>query len=158
MRCRPGTLDRFLDDTGGNLIQDHEALLRQLDHTKPQEVEQQVRVPLSGKAGNGWGFKNERVKWELPFIYAPGSRGLVPFNTPHFSVGIELGTGTSDLIVIHAQVVEWTITPYSTVTGATVRFASQAPMLQEEEFVNYSAIAHLTFQGWACEEETGEEE
>lgn len=150
-----GKLDRTLDTLTLGLIGGKDDHDKQLAFSAAGEMEQQVRVALSGEAANGWGFVDTPVAWEFPFLAAPAQRSA-PYGTPHFSYGIELRSGTQELVVIHAHVVSWKIDPSSWVTGAIVRFASSAPMLEEKATVNYSAIAHLTFQGFACESEEGE--
>lgn len=154
--ARPiGQIDRTLDALTIGVVKDKEARDRQLSYSAGTEMEQQVRVPLSGKVANGWGFVDDDVAWSLPFIWAPGQRNA-NFKTPHFNYGIVLEVQTEELIVIHAQVVRWVINDSSWVVGATVRFASSAPQLAEGEELDYAATAHLTFQGLGAETEEGE--
>jgi len=117
------------------------------------EIEQQVRVPVSGTAGNGWSFADKGVGFQLPFEYAPVQRGA-PFRTPHFSYGIEHVVAGSQLVLIHASVLRWNVDPSMRVLGAGIRFAVSAPTA-EGETVPFSAEAHLTFQGFAGEIESG---
>jgi hypothetical protein len=153
--ARPGgQLDRSLDALTSGLIRGKAARESQLAHTEAREIEQQVRVPLSGKAGSEWGSIDKKVGLALPFIWAPDQRG-VPFKTPHFSYGIELGVGSNVLVVVHAQVVNWTKNDSSWIIGAKMRFAAIAPGSGVTP-VSFSAMAHLTFQGWAAESEEGE--
>lgn len=144
-----GQLDRVLDTLTIGLLTGKEKRDAQLAFSATREVEQQVRVPLSGDAGNGWGFVDQAVNWELPFIYAPAQRDS-NFPTPHFSYGVVLGSGTANFVDVRAQVLTWSFNDSSWVIGAMMRFASSAPMLEGEETVPYSAIAHLTFQGYAA--------
>lgn len=150
-----GQLDRTLDALTVGLVRGTKARDKQLAYAAGVEMEQQVRVPLSGEAGNGWGFVDRDVNWPYPFIWAPGQRGAT-YATPHFSYGVVHGQQTQQLIVIHAQVVKWNINDSSWVLGATVRFAASAPQLEGEELVSYSAMAHLTFQGMGAETEEDE--
>lgn len=150
-----GQLDRTLDALTIGIAQDKAKRKKQLGYSAGVEMEQQVRVPLSGKAGNGWGFTDTEVNWPYPFIWAPGQRG-VTYATPHFSYGIVHGQQTKRLILIHAQVIRWNINDASWVVGATVRFASSAPEAAVEELIDFSAMAHLTFQGMGAETEEGE--
>lgn len=150
-----GQIDRTLDALTIGVVQGKAARDKQLSYSAGVEMEQQVRVPLSGKVANGWGFVDDDVAWSFPFIWAPAQRG-VEFQTPHFSYGIVHNVETEALIVVHAQVVRWTINDSSWVVGATVRFASSAPQLAEGEELDYAATAHLTFQGLGAETEEGE--
>lgn len=115
------------------------------------EYEQQVHVPLAGQAGLGWNFTDKVVNWELPFVYAPTQR-RVPFATPHFTHGIEFIEAPNDLVLITAHVVKWSISEEGWYTGATVRFACNGP----NSPIKYSAIAHLSFQGYASPAEGDE--
>jgi hypothetical protein len=150
-----GQLDRALDSMTGGLLTDKAKREHQLAYAAGSEVEQQVKVALTGEAGSGWGFADHKVGWEHPFIYAPGQRG-VSFAKPHFSYGVEMGQGSSELVVVHAQVLNWLENESSWIEGATVRFMSRAPL--SESIVKFTAMAHLTFQGWAAESEEGEPE
>jgi hypothetical protein len=122
-----------------------------LSDTFTGEYEQQVHVPLSGQASATWGFTDQPVNWELAFLYAPLQR-RVPFGTPHFTYGIEITGGQGDLVLIHAHVIGWTITEQRWYVGATVRFAACAP--NATDTIPYSAIAHLSFEGFAAVAET----
>lgn len=146
-----GQLDRALDALTTGLLGGKIKRDRQLSYSAMREVEQQVRVPLSGEAGSGWGSIDKTVGFLFPFIYAPDQRG-VPWKTPHFSYGVEMGVGTNVPIVVHAHVLHWIENNSSWITGARVRFMAQAAI---EEVVKFSALAHLTFQGWAAEYEEG---
>lgn len=146
-----GQLDRSIDALTAGLLGGQAARKRQLAYSAAREVEQQVRVPLSGEAGSGWGTTDKTVGFVLPFVYAPDQRG-VPFETPHFSYGVEMGVGTIVPIVIHAHVLHWIQNDSSWITGARMRFMAQAA---GEEVIKFSAMAHLTFQGWAAESEEG---
>jgi hypothetical protein len=125
---------------------------KQLSYTAGTEMEQQIRVPITGKAENGWGYFDKGVGFKFPFVWLPVQRGA-PFKTPQFSYGIEHTSGTTQLVIIHASVLKWNINRSSRVEGAKIRFAASAPMLPEEHSTNFSAIAHLTFQGWAAPQE-----
>lgn len=150
-----GQLDRSLAALTVGVLQGKIERDDQLHHSAGREVTQQVRVPLSGAAGNGYGSAEKKVGWQFPLLWAPRQR-KASFKTPHFSYGIELGTGSNTLIVIHAQVVKWTINDSRWVIGANMRFIVSAPMLSSEATVNFSAVAHLSFQGWGAESEEGE--
>lgn len=150
-----GQLDRALDSLTIGLLKDHRERQRQLHYSAGGEVEQQVRVPLGGKVGNGWGFVDTDVAWAFPFLWAPGQR-TARFATPHFSYGIVHNVQTEQLIIVHAQIVRWAIDTSSRVTGASVRFAASAPQLAEGEELDYTATAHLTFQGLGAETEEEE--
>ena len=148
-------MERALADITIGATQSREEREKKLSYTAGTEMEQQVRVPLTGKAENGWGYFDRGVGFKFPFIWLPVQRGA-PFKTPQFSYGVEHVSGTTQLVLIHASVLKWNINPSSRVEGAKIRFAASAPMLPEEHSVNFTAIAHLTFQGWACANEEGE--
>lgn len=144
---RPGgQLERSLAALTIGIHQGVVARGRALADTRTGEYEQQVHVPLSGIANNGWGFVDMPVQWELPFLYAPLQR-RVPFPTPHFTYGIEMTAGQGELVVIHAHVTAWTITESQWYVGANVRFAASAPNAIAPS--PYLAIGHLSFEGYA---------
>jgi hypothetical protein len=151
-----GGLERAIADMTIGVQRHRDARRKQLSYTAGTEMEQQIRVPLAGEAENGWGYFDKGVGFKFPFIWLPGQRGA-PFKTPQFSYGIEHLSGTNQLVLIHASIIKWNIDSSSRVTGAKVRYAASAPMLGEgEHSTNFSAVAHLTFQGWACSTEEGE--
>jgi hypothetical protein len=126
---------------------------RALKDTVTGEYEQQVHVPLDGSANTGWAFTDAAVQWEMPFLYAPLQR-RVPFPAPHFTYGIEMTAGKGELVVIHAHLVGWTITDAQWYVGATVRFAVCAPNALAAS--PFSAVGHLSFEGYATMAETDE--
>lgn len=150
-----GQLERSLAALTIGHSQDQKARKDQLSYSSAREVEQQVRVPISGTAGNGWGLVDVPVGFKFPFLYAPIQRP-VPYGTPHFSYGVEMGTGTNTLIVVHAQILTWNTTDSGWIIGATVRLQASAPQVTVDANVNFSATAHLRFQGYAAESEEGE--
>lgn len=152
---RPGgQLDRALAGMTVGLLTDQHDRHVQLAHSAGDEVEQQVRVLLQGSVGNGWSHVDRDVYWTLPFIYAPAQRE-VPYKTPHFSHGIEMRTGSDELVIVTPHVIKWITSDSSLVEGATIRFAASAP--NTTSAFTFSAVAHLTFQGYAAETEEGEE-
>jgi hypothetical protein len=150
-----GGLERSLVDMTIGVEQHKQKRKKQLRFTAGGEMEQQVRVPLAGTVENGWGFVDKGVGFKFPFIWLPGQRGA-PYKTPHFSYGIEHIGGTNELVLVHAAVISWNVDTSSRVLGAKIRYASSGPMIPEGTSKPFSAIAHLTFQGWACESEEGE--
>lgn len=149
-----GQLERVLDGMTVGLLTDQHSRHVQLAHAAGEEVEQQVRVGVQGEVGNGWSNVDRDVFWTLPFIWAPAQRE-VPYRTPHFSYGIEMRTGTKELVIVNAHVIKWITNDSSLVEGATIRFAASAP--NTNAAFKFSAVAHLTFQGYAAETEEGEE-
>lgn len=149
-----GQVERVLDGMTVGLLSDKEARHRALAQAAGEEVEQQVRVMVQGSLGNGWSSVDRDVYWTLPFIWLPAQRE-VPFRTPHFSYGIEMRSGTHELVVVQAHVIKWITNNSSLVEGATIRFAASAP--NTNKAFKFSAVAHLTFQGYAAETEEGEE-
>ncbi len=143
-----GQLERGLGDLTIGMEQAKARRGRINEASGAGEVEQQVRVPVAGTAANGWGFVDGGVGFEMPFIWLPAQR-MAPFKTPHFSYGIEHIVAGDQLVLIHASVIKWNVDKSSRVLGARVRFAASAPQAAEEELVEFSAEAHLRFQGWA---------
>jgi hypothetical protein len=150
-----GALERSLAALTIGVAQGERARRDALDDTYTGEYEQQVHEQLSGEAASGWGFTDAHVAWELPFLYAPLQR-RVPFTTPHFTYGIEITSGTEELIVIHAHVIGWTVTEEQWYVGARVRFGVCAPASDPSVTIPYQAIAHLSFQGFATPAEGDE--
>lgn len=140
-----GQLERALADLTIGVQHGKERRQVALSDTYTGEWEQQVQVALSGVATASWGFTDAQVAWELPFMYAPLQR-MVPFETPHFTPGIEINQA-SDLLIVHAHVTNWKVNEYGWVVGASVRFAVYAPNASGP--MNYQATAHLRFQGYA---------
>lgn len=118
---------------------------------------QPARVPLSGSAAAASAFTDAAVQWEDPFVYPP-PQSRWPFHIPHFGYGIEMTAGQGELVVIHAHVIGWTVTEEQWYVGATVRFAISAPAADPTATaaVPYSAIAHLSFTGYAAPAEADE--
>jgi hypothetical protein len=126
-----------------------------LADTRTGEYEQQIQVPLAGNAGSSYSYSDKPVQWAWPFVYAPLQR-RVPFQTPHFTYGIEITAGSGNLVAIHAQVIDWTVTDQGWYVGATIRFASYAPSAPSSTVYPFSAVAHLRFSGYASMAETDE--
>jgi len=141
-----GGLDRSLEALTIGMFQATGDRDKALLETRSGEYEQQVHIPLSGQAQTAPGFADATVMWEHPFVYAPLQR-TIPFPTPHFTYGTELTSGSGELIVIHAQVIAWTISRENWWTGATVRCDVTAPLATAPS--PYSALVHCSFQGYA---------
>jgi len=125
-----------------------------LSDTRTTEYEQQVHVPLSGAANTGWASVDKKVNWEIPYLYAPVQR-RVPFKVPHFTYGVEFENAPAALVIIHVAVLRWTRTEQDWIVGATIRCAVLAP--EATAPVPYSAVAHLSFQGWGSAAEQGDQ-
>jgi hypothetical protein len=120
---------------------------------KAGEVFQQVQVPLAGAAALAAAYIDKKVTWRLPFVYAPQQR-LASFPTPHFSTGIEFTSTPGDLVRIDAGLMAWNKDARNWLVGATIRFVVQAPNAGALDTVDFEAIAHLTFQGYAAQPES----
>lgn len=173
-----GALERSLASLTIAIHQDREERRSALADAYTGEHFQQLHVDLSGLATATWGFSDEDVSFELPFLYAPAQR-MVPFEVPHYTFGVEHKVTPSDLVLIDAHVLSWHVTEERWIVGAKVRFAvcapnfSSAPPLASVTWepervgarvgavdltqgVPFNATAHLTFQGYATYAE-GEE-
>lgn len=148
MRAQPGQLDRALSRLTIGLVQGQQFRERVLYDTHSGEWDQQVQINFSGSAGNEWGFVDTSIMFEYPFLYAPAQR-LVPFERPHFSKGIELLTPSPDLVHLDAQIHSWNINESGWIIGCQVRLLAVAPAASTDA-VLFSAVAHLTFQGYAA--------
>lgn len=154
--ARPmGQLERSLAALTIGVHQGTQQRRKALADTYAGDYEQQVHVPLSGTAALAWSFSDHDVQWEMPFLYAPVQH-RVTFPTPHFNPGIELTGPRGDLVVIHAHVLGWTVTESQWFVGATIRFAVSAPAVLSTATVPFSAVAHLSFRGYAAMAETDE--
>ena len=152
--ARPvGQLERSLASLTIGMAQGIAERKRVLKDTVTGEYIQQVRVPINGVATDAVTYADKPVQWEMPFLYAPLQR-RVPFETPHFTPGIEIISGQNAFIDIRAQVIQWTITEEEWYVGATVRFAANCP--GATDLFTFSAIGHLSFQGYATMAETDE--
>lgn len=153
MRARTGQLERALYEMTAGVQQGMSAREKSLVDAKTGEYDQQIRVPLNGTAGSAWTFVDKTVNWELAFVYSPLMR-RVPFGTPHFTPGFEFISTPTDLIVLNAHILAWTITPEGWYAGATIRFGACAPNANDP--IPFNASAHLTFQGYATTVESSE--
>jgi hypothetical protein len=151
---RPGgQLDRALAalTIGPILSEKHRRQALRDTHTSAKH--QLIQLPVTGQAGTGWGFSRQKVKWEQPFLYAPG-QWLVPFQTPHFHANFDvLGSGGQSLL-LDAKVVGWKVLEEGWTVGATIEIGACAP--NATAAVSFSAVAHLTFTGYAAAAEAGE--
>jgi hypothetical protein len=154
-RPAPGQLEQSLSALTIGVVQGKEWRERVLSDTHSGEWHQQVQLQFSGSAGNQWGFVDHDVYFEYPFLYAPSQR-LVPFDRPHFSKGFEnLTPSSTNLVHLDAQVVNWITNDSNWIIGATIRLYAVGPN-NDVTAEPFSAIAHLTFQGYAAYAE-GEE-
>jgi hypothetical protein len=149
-----GQLERGLVGLTIDIHREKDQRTRKLDEVAGHEIEQQIRAPISGTAGTDWTFIDRGYGFLYPFVWRPMQRGA-PFKTPHFSYGIEHVTGSDELVLVQAAIVKWNINTSSLVVGARVRFSAQAPNASLVP-ASFSAVVHLTFQGWAGETEEGE--
>jgi hypothetical protein len=129
------------------LVQGQKFRQRILSDTHTGEYEQQVQLKFSGTAGNEWGYVDADIYFQNPFLYAPAQR-MVPFDRPHFSKGFELLNAGPTLVHLDAQVTDWHINESSFIVGAKVRIYATAPSMTTAP-QPFSAIAHLTFQGFS---------
>lgn len=155
MRPQPGQLERGLARMTIGVEQAKETRHRQRVDGGAHEMEQQIRVPVSGNAGNGYAFVQVEVGFLHPFLWMPMQR-TAPFSTPHFSYGVDYEN--NEELIVHAGVLRWNIDESSHVEGATVQIAVAAPNFEgaESEMPAYKIIVHLTFQGYGAEFQEGE--
>lgn len=153
-RPGPGQLERSLSALTIGVVQGQKFRERGLSDTYTGEWDQQVQVEFTGTAGSQWGWTDTDITFEYPFLYAPAQR-LVPFDRPHFSKGFELLGASITLVHLDAQIVAWNINDNNWTIGATVRLYVVAPLADVEPLA-FSAIAHLTFQGYAAYAEGAE--
>jgi hypothetical protein len=111
------------------------------------EWEQQIQLPLRGKAGSAAAHVDKMIGFDVAFVRAPQQR-LTDWGgpQPHFSYGIEFTSVHKDAIFITASVVGWKINDFNWCVGARMRFQVFAPSVTKQ--VPYSAVAHLVFQGF----------
>jgi hypothetical protein len=147
-RPKPGQLERSLSALTIGFAQGQKLRADILTDTHSGEWHQQVQLQFSGSAGNQWGYVDHNIYFEYPFLYAPSQR-LVPFDRPHFSKGFENLTPGTSLVHLDAQVIEWTTNDSNWIIGATIRLYAVAPA-NDVTAEPFSAIAHLTFQGYAA--------
>lgn len=143
-----GQLDRSLAALTLGVADGRQERHRALSDNRTGEYEQQVHLPIAGNAGSDPGFADATVHWEMPFLYAPAQR-RVPFPTPHFTYGVEHLQATDILVSIDVHVIGWVVSPEGWYTGSTVRASAHAPGLGAGMLEPFSAIVHLSFQGYA---------
>ncbi len=146
---RPGgQLERSLTALTIGVAIDAKDRARALDANRTGEYEQQIHQPMAGNAAAAHGFVDATVYWEMPFLYAPAQR-RVPFETPHFVFGVEHLQSTGVLVLVDAHVIGWVVSPEGWYTGAKVRLSAVAPTLGSGALEPFSAIVHMSFQGYA---------
>ena len=151
-----GALDRALAAITIGMAQGQQFRERVLADTRTGEYEQQIQLSVSGTAGNGWGFADAQVMFEYPFLFAPTQR-MVPFDRPHFQASFELMNASDTLVHLAAHVIDWNVNDSGWIIGATVRVVGTAPAVSDSANLEaFSALAHLTFQGY-CTYAEGDE-
>lgn len=145
--ARPhGQLERSLHKLTVGTQLDMRARERALAAGRSGEYDQQVRVAISGEATERWGYTDIPVTWEHPFIYSPLQRKL-PFEAPHYVCGVEFAKPPAALVIVVPHLIDWLQSDASWYIGAKLRVAVSAP--GQTEPVAYSAVLHLTFEGYA---------
>lgn len=120
----------------------HEERRRQLSLA---EWELQFQERISGMAGNQVASSILGLDFETPFYFSPGSRDS-ELDTPQYSVGTNVESGTG--VMISANVTSWKRDEETdAVTGASVEISAVAPGTDED--VPYTAVVHLSFQGYS---------
>lgn len=140
------------------LAKDERELALRDGHTG--EWVQQVHVPLTGVLGTGFGSADAAVTFDVPFLYAADQR-QVPFEVPHFSYGVEFTSPVVGAVVVTAHVMQWLHSEQGWVIGAMIRYCVSQPNPVVVAGVPqppqpYSAVAHLTFEGYASPAEGDE--
>lgn len=112
------------------------------------EWEQQVQLPLRGKAGTSAAYVDKKIGFDVAFVRAPHQR-MADWGgpQPHFSYGVEFATPPpKEAVFITASVAGWKVNEFNWCVGATMRFQVFAPSVTAQ--VPYSAAVHLVFQGF----------
>lgn len=153
-------LDRSLAELTISLTRAREERAAALRDGHTGEWVQQVQVPLSGLLGTGWGSADAPVTFDVPFLYAADQRA-VPFQTPHFSYGVEFTSTPVGPVVATASVLQWLRSDEGWIVGAMIRYCISQPNPVTIGGVPqppqpYSATAHLTFEGYASPAEGDE--
>jgi hypothetical protein len=128
-------------------VEERDKRLAELAPLAAGDMAQQVQVSIEGKCGDRPIITELPVTWPHPFIMrvASNSRRDSTLNAPHFNYGIELKS--EGHVLIDCQVRDWTVDDDDTIIGAKIRVSAWAPQAPKKRA--YSAIAHLTFTGYA---------
>lgn len=110
------------------------------------ETEQQYKVAVSGTAGpDAMDWQEGAIKFDDLFYPAQDRRDST-FATPLFTYGVEMQSPTP--VILSVVVTGWLTDVDGTVSG--VRLAFGAHVIGVVDDVKFSAVAHLSFQGWAA--------
>lgn len=154
-RPSTGQLERALTKLTVGVVQGQELKAQLGADQYTGEADQQIELQFSGKAGNQYASTDKKVPFQYPFLHAPQQRE-VPFAQPHFvGATFELLTPTASLVVMGAQLIGWGLNKSNWTIGAELRLYAVAPLVDDSTLVPFSALAHLTFEGYLAHAEGG---
>jgi hypothetical protein len=157
MSGRPATgqLERALTRLTVGLVQAQELKAQLGADQYTGEADAQIQLQFSGKAGNAYASTDKKVPFQYPFLHAPQQRE-VPFDQPHFvGATFELLNATASLVVLGVQLIGWGLNKSNWTIGAELRLYAFAPLVDASTLVPFSALAHLTFEGYLAHVEGG---
>lgn len=139
-------IDRSLSFMAMRIPERHTARKIQDNFIRPQEVEQQFQVPITGRTGRD-SFTDIDVNFSETIYYAPLQRSGNKNEDPHFSWGMQLDSGDA---IFSVHVTTWNLDEEANYTGATVRIHGAEPAWFHGKIQKpYSGTLHLTFEGLA---------
>lgn len=110
-----------------------------------RETDQQFQVPVSGEAGTAPTWEQIKVTFDEEIFFAPAQRDN-PLEEPHFTFGSSMQSEVP--VILHATVQRWIQDSAGNFTGAVVNIGSSGAT--GDAPIPFSAIVHLTFQGFSA--------
>lgn len=106
-----------------------------------QEVEEQFKIEISGRAEEFPVWDQVKIKFGTTFVDATGQRDS-PFDRPHFTYGAEISSRNP--VGVLACVMKWFVNDKGETTAARVAFGAVATDLSTK----FKGEVHMTFQGY----------
>ncbi len=114
---------------------------RRIERDGLRERDEQIRIPISGRAEEFASWSTVEVEFETNWVDATGQRDS-PFVTPHFTYGSYLTKGPD--VVVVANVVGWNVNDRNETVGATIRVGALGTDTPQE----FRGELHATFSGF----------
>ena len=145
-RALHGALERGLSALTVGMAQSQDDFEASLLATEASDMSQVVQLHASGIAQTEPVWTEGEVQLPYPFIqHIDDTQTDSGLAMPHFASGVELQS--DGFVLLDAQVRTWIYSEEGWITGARVRVAAWAP---GGAGVQYVAVVHLTFTGFAA--------
>lgn len=153
-----GSEHRLADSLVGLTIDAAEARQSYDDHARglaATDMLQHVQLPISGKCKGEPVITELTVNFPYPFLLlvAPGATES-DLEAPHFVFGVQM-VAASRYVNIDVQVIDYPVTARGFMERARLRVVAFSPGAPKK--INFSAVIHMTFTGYAAPTETDAE-